>query len=85
MLDTGEAMPHNDGMEKRPRIDPGWVRSRVEDMRAESNDSEMAHYDEDGLYASVLQAIADGRCDGPSECAKEALKTKAISFERWCA
>lgn len=57
----------------------------VEKIRAESGDDERAHSMEDTLYQSVLRCIADGTAENPAECAAEALKAAAISFQRWCA
>lgn len=48
------------------------------------SDSELAHSNEDLLYWSVLDAVANGNPNAV-EMAKEALKTKEIDFPRWCA
>lgn len=61
------------------------VIARVEDIRKMADDDEAAHGSEDGLYERVLQAIADGTCEDPAVCAREALKTRDINFARWCA
>ena len=61
------------------------VVKRVEEIRHCAGDDEVAHSMEDALHGDVLQAIADGHCDKPDECAKAALMTEKIAFERWCA
>lgn len=50
---------------------------------AKSN-PKLAHSNEDSLYWSVLDAVANGNPES-KEMAKEALKTKAFDFPRWCA
>lgn len=62
------------------------VKGAVEIIRAwaEGGDDEVAHNMEDALHADVLQAIATG-ADNPEKLAAEALKTKDIEFNRWCA
>lgn len=52
---------------------------------AEADDNERAHGLEDGVHHTVLAAIADGLCDDPAGCAREALKTNGIRFTRWYA
>jgi len=61
------------------------IREQIELIRGSMNDPEVAHSTEDGLYRQVLQSIADGTCENPVECAKEALKTMALNFCRWYA
>ena len=51
---------------------------------AMAGDPEAAHAAEDALWADVLAAIAGGHSNA-SLLAKEALKTSAIEFARWCA
>lgn len=46
---------------------------------------EVAHIAEDQLHAEVLAAIADGTCDDPKACAKAALLTERLTFDRGCA
>lgn len=48
------------------------------------SDPELAHSNEDSLYWSVLDAVANGNPNAV-EMAKEALKTKTVDFPRWCA
>ncbi len=48
------------------------------------SDPELAHSNEDSLYWSVLDAVANGNPNA-IDMAKEALKTKEIDFPRWCA
>lgn len=47
-------------------------------------DSKSAHIDEDGLWATVLQEIADGSPNA-AELAAAALETKLLPFDRWYA
>lgn len=47
-----------------------------------ADDEEMAHIEEDHLYKSVLEAIAEG-CDNAKELAIEALKCQEIDFVRY--
>lgn len=61
------------------------VKARVEEIRRIAVDDEVAHSTEDDLHQNVLSAIAEGSCDDPAACAKEALKTRDIKFARWCA
>ena len=48
------------------------------------SDPETAHSDEDALYRTVLQAIADGHPDA-QRLAQAALQTQTGGFSRWCA
>lgn len=54
-------------------------------IKAISHDDEAAHGMEDALHQRVLRAIAREKCVDPVACAREALKTDKIKFERWCA
>lgn len=58
------------------------VRERVEAIRAQADDPEVAHVMEDRLWFEVLSVMA--QWDG-CEIAAEALKTREIEFPRWCA
>ncbi|HEY3495336.1 MAG TPA: hypothetical protein VGK73_11645 [Polyangiaceae bacterium] len=51
---------------------------------AMAGDDEKAHALEDALFVEVLQAIAKGSRNGKA-LAETALKSNALSFERWCA
>lgn len=66
-------------------MDISTVRTRVEKIEAMKGDDEMAHAEEDELFADLLSAIANGTCQNPAECAREALRTRDIKFARWCA
>ncbi len=62
------------------------VRDRVREIAESSrDDSELSHAAEDWLWMEVLAAIATGECADPRECAKAALETRQIEFERVCA
>lgn len=61
------------------------VNAEVERIRAMAGDYETAHGAEDMLHQAVLKAIAQGDCDDPVECARVALTTEEIEFDRLCA
>lgn len=61
------------------------VISQVKEIKKAKTDPEEAHWLEDILYEQVLNEIASGQCSNPMIFAKEVLKTKHISFPRWCA
>ena len=61
------------------------VQRRIEIIRAAAGDPEGAHVDEDMLFTDVLEAIAAGTCEDPTECARLALTTSEIDFPRWHA
>ena len=61
------------------------VKARVAEIAGMIRDDEMAHSNEDDLHQAVLHAISVGECDDPAACAREALKTLDLDFERWCA
>lgn len=69
---------------------------KVEDIRARVHelgvlvgryrpDHEDLHGREDAIHRDVLLAIAEGRCADPAACAREALRTTHLLFDRWCA
>lgn len=66
-----------------------WTVERIQDvlagMDANRGDDESAHAEEDRLHCAILLAVAEGRCDDPRACAREALKSLDIAFARWCA
>ncbi len=69
-----------------PRLTVAWIRQQVAAIKEVQADDEAAHSKEDALWAKVLMAIADERCDDPaSHCAGEALNTQKLNFARWCA
>jgi hypothetical protein len=61
------------------------VRDRVEGIKVAlyQHDEEMAHAKEDQLYEEVLRHYAAHPVAG--QLAREALKSKQITFGRWCA
>lgn len=61
------------------------VKKLVKEIEETPGDDEIAHSCEDALYSDLLQSIADGSCDDPAGCAREALKTAEIDFHRWYA
>lgn len=66
---------------------PDQIRRRVESVRRLAGDDEAAHSMEDGLHQEVLAAIATGAIapGDAAACAQEALATRLLQFERWCA
>ena len=58
------------------------LRARVEHIRALSHNAQHAHHAEDQLWAEVLDAIAHGDCDDARMCARIALSTRSIPFDR---
>ncbi len=68
---------------------PDEVVRRIAVIQAEAADydceDEVAHACEDALYRDVLSAIAENRCSDAAECARLALTTQAINFNRWYA
>jgi hypothetical protein len=61
------------------------VQAAVERIRSLAHDDESAHVEEDNLYVSVLQAIADGTAEDPAGMAALALEATDIKFSRWYA
>lgn len=61
------------------------IRRRLELITTLQDDCEHAHIEEDLLYTDLLRAIAEGRCDLPVLCARLAMATKNLTFERWYA
>jgi hypothetical protein len=61
------------------------IKMTVEAIKLKAHDCEAAHGLEDSLHQSVLQAIANGQAEDPAECAREALKTRGLDFDRWYA
>lgn len=61
------------------------IKKRINEIRERSGDDESAHGLEDKLYYDILVSIADGSTDDAQGIAREAIKTQAIRFSRWCA
>lgn len=61
------------------------VRRRVAAIRKAVQDDERAHGMENTLYIDVLRAIATHQCEDPASCAKAALATEKLDFNRWTA
>ncbi len=62
------------------------VREQLDRIAAEAaDDPERAHGTEDGLWESVLKAIADGTAKDPQKLAAAALESRSFEFERWCS
>ncbi len=57
------------------------VKERVRQIKLMQKDYESAHAYEDQLYSDVLRQHARDGC----ALAKEALKTKKLTFPRYCA
>lgn len=69
---------------KARRLGALEIRARVEVLghMAHAKDHEAAHAQEDGIFVDVLEAIAAGH-PYPAALAREALKAREISFNRW--
>jgi len=64
---------------------PNDIRTRIEQIKFEGKiDPEKGHIMEDHLYEDVLLEIADHARD-PKGLANAALKTKELTFPRWCS
>lgn len=55
------------------------VKARIEEIIKVSEDDERAHGLEDQLWEQVLEELS-----ATNPIAEEALKTRRISFARWC-
>jgi hypothetical protein len=66
-------------------MNPDKVKDRIEEIKGMMGDNESAHIHEDLLWRDVLSAIADGTCENPQECARLAITTDELDFERWYA
>lgn len=62
---------------------PEDVCKRVVAIAQMVDDPEAAHSEEDTLYQDVLRAIGSGECSDPAYCARVALDTLSLEFERW--
>lgn len=65
----------------------GDVEARIDLIRqaADQRDWEVAHIEEDQLYLSIIQAIADDDATEPQEMAETALEARNIVEVRWYA
>ena len=61
------------------------VKYYIKEIKNSRHDDEIAHEFEDSLYYDVLRSISTGECEDPKECARLAVTTRNISFDRWCA
>lgn len=61
------------------------LQQRVDALRELHGDDEMAHSQEDEIWADVLRAIASGYGASPMRLAQIALTTREIKFCRWYA
>ena len=67
-----------------PRVTPEIVSEWVEHMRTQFKDfNGDAHEFEDELRHAVLNAIANGTCVDPAECARIAASSSKIDVPRW--
>lgn len=67
------------------RMDAEGIRGWVYEISQIAGDDEAAHSEEDRLYEEVLRWVAGFAPEPFCDLAREALKTKQIAFERWCA
>jgi hypothetical protein len=75
----------NDSWEAPEQITPQWVDLALDQLGQMTGDPEHFHVMEDGLYLTVLQAIAEGRCDNSQLCAEMVLEAREIDCARWYA
>lgn len=61
------------------------VKNYVKYIESIQNDDERAHSMTDRLHIAVLNSIVNEKCEDYKICAKEALKTEDLPFDRWCA
>ena len=61
-----------------------WVESAVQEIADCVEGDATKHAMEDDLYCTVLEAIAEDRCDEPAALAHQALQSRAIAFRRFC-
>ena len=61
------------------------IRAKIGEIAEIMHDDENAHSREDDLYEFVLKTIASGNTDDVKGLCLEALKTKKMDFDRWCA
>lgn len=64
----------------------GYCQQRVDAIRAQIRDNEIAHSEEDALYHDFVRAVAE-LCPEPSwaEMARSVLLTEKLDFTRWYA
>lgn len=73
---------------KTKLLTPQEIREVVHEIELDSCDPEAAHGREDTLYHRFIQELAHGQhtnLDQIVEMSKELVKTKSLSFARWCA
>lgn len=61
------------------------IEKAIEHIREIAADDEMAHSEEDDLYAAFVRHVAETAGGELAECAKMVLTTSEIRFARWCA
>ena len=54
-------------------------------IQKDKDDDEVAHSLEDELYFLFIESIANGDISNLQEKAKLVLRTKELTFARWCA
>jgi hypothetical protein len=59
------------------------IKERLQYIESISDDDEAAHGREDDLYEEFIRYVADNAPEPLSELAREVLKSKDITFERW--
>lgn len=62
------------------------LRTRVDQLKDNHDDDEVAHSEEDRIYKDVLRAIASGEAvPDAATLATIALECDDLDFYRWCA
>ena len=62
-----------------------FVDSLVHALQHCVDDSRVAYGIETHIHAEVLRAIAEGRCENAAECARIAMSTSELPFQRTCS
>ncbi len=65
-------------MPKPKALTAADVKKRVKAITKKAYDNDDVQEQEGYLHADVLSAIAEGRCEDPRACAREAVKTLRI-------
>lgn len=58
------------------------IKTAITFIKQQADDCEKAHAMEDALHRRVLRLIANDKADNPKACAKMALSTRRLKFNR---
>ena len=65
-------------------MDKEYIQGKIDEIKKEMDDPEVAHGMEDDLYAEFIEHISK-REDSLGEMAKLVLTTEGLDFSRWFA